>query len=92
MYKSADLRLGCSPAERDLAGLVDGCTGFAWEGFGSKIATEVACVRNWLKLPLCPREPVPVGSKMDPPVLKAEPISDSGFCNNLLKRRRKNPV
>jgi len=42
-------------------------TGFAWQGFSSREAIGVATVRRCWKLPLCLIEPVPAGSKMDPP-------------------------
>jgi len=34
----------------------------------------VAAVRSCQKLLLCPIEPMPAGSKRDPPLAKAEPI------------------
>jgi len=33
-------------------------------------------------------EPVPTGSKMDPPMAKAEPISDSGSTSGITYLRR----
>jgi len=38
----------------------------------------VASVRSCQKFPLCLIKPMPAGSKMDTPLAKAEPISDSG--------------
>jgi len=38
----------------------------------------VASVRSCEKLPPCLIEPVPAGSKMDPLLAKAKPISDGG--------------
>ena len=40
--------------------------------------TGVTSVRSCWKLPLCLTEPMPAGSKMDPPLAKAEPINDGG--------------
>ncbi|KAK4810990.1 hypothetical protein QYF61_014462 [Mycteria americana] len=51
-------------------------------------ATGVASVRRRQKLPLCPTEPVPASSKMDPPLAKAEPISDSGSASVITYLRR----
>ncbi|KAK4815591.1 hypothetical protein QYF61_004806 [Mycteria americana] len=47
-------------------------------GFGSKGTTGVASVRRCQKLHPCWTEPDPAGSKTDPPLAKAEPISNSG--------------
>jgi len=44
------------------------------------------------KLPPCLTEPVPAGSKTDPPLPKAEPISDGGSASvitDLRKGRKK---
>jgi len=51
----------------------------------------VACVRSYQKLPTCLIEPVPAGSKMDPPLAKAETIrnSDSTSVITYLNRGRK---
>ena len=54
------------------------CYGFVWQGFGSGGAIGVASVRSCKKLPPCLIKPVPAGSKMDPPLAKAKPISDGG--------------
>jgi len=51
---------------------------FAWPSFGCMGATEVASVRSCQKLPLCPMEPVPAGSKMDSLLAKAEPTTVGG--------------
>ena len=53
--------------------------------------TGVAPVRSCWKLPLCSREsePIPAGSKTDPPLAKAEPISDSGNASVITFLRRK---
>ena len=43
------------------------------------------------KLPeasLCPTEPMPADSKMDPPLAKAEPISDGGSNSGITDLRR----
>jgi len=52
----------------------------------------VASVRSCEKLPPCLIKPVLAGSKMDPPLAKAKPISDGGSTSvvtYLRKRRRK---
>ena len=64
------------------------CIGFAWQGFGSGGATGMASVRSCQKLPLCPTEPMPAGSKTDPPLAKAEPISDGGSASVITYLRR----
>ena len=38
----------------------------------------MASVRSCQKLPPCPIEPMPAGSKMDLLLAKAEPVSDGG--------------
>ena len=48
----------------------------------------VAFVRRCQKLPLCLIEPMPDGSKMDPPLAKAEPISDDGSASVIAYLRR----
>lgn len=53
------------------------CFGFAWICFGSREATEVASVRTCQKLPPCPIEPMPAGSKTDQALAKAISVSDS---------------
>ena len=51
-------------------------------------ATGVASVRSCQKLPLCPIEPMPAGSKTDPQLAKAEPISDGGSASGITDLRR----
>jgi len=65
-----------------------GCTGFAWQSFGTGGATVVASVRRCQKLSLCLTEPVPAGSTTDPLLAKAEPISDSGSASVITQLRR----
>jgi len=67
------------------------CYGFAWQGFGSRGAIGVASVRSCEKLPPCLIEPIPGGSKTDPPLPKAKPISDGGSTSGItyLSRGRK---
>jgi len=50
----------------------------------------VASLRSCQKLPLCLREPMPPGSKTDPPLAKAstEPISDGGSGSGITYARR----
>ena len=48
----------------------------------------MAFVRSCYKLPLCHMEPMPAGSKMDPPVAKAEPSSDGGGASGITYLRR----
>jgi len=51
---------------------------FVWQGFGSRGAPRVASVRRCQKLPPCLIESMPAGSKTDPPLPEAEPISKGG--------------
>jgi len=52
----------------------------------------VASVRSCWKLPPCLIKPVPAGSKMDPLLAKARPISDGGSASGImyLRKERKN--
>jgi len=59
------------------------CIGFSWEHFGSGGTTGEASVRSCEKLPPCLIKPVPAGSKMDPLVPKAEPVSDGGSASGV---------
>jgi len=43
----------------------------------------VASVRRCQKLPPCLIEPMPAGSKTDPLLAKAEPISDGGSTSGI---------
>jgi len=45
-------------------------------------------VRGCKKLPLYLIKPVPAGSKMDPPLAKAKPISDGGNASGITYLRR----
>jgi len=68
--------------------IVEACIGFAWQGFGSRGATGVAPVRSCQKIPPWLTEPVPADVKMDPPLTKAEPISDGGSTSVIIYLRR----
>ena len=46
-------------------------------------------MRSCQKLPPCPTEPMPAGSETDPPLAKAEPISNSGSASGIRYLRRK---
>jgi len=52
--------------------------GFAWEGCGSGGAIGLASVRNCKKLLPCLIKSVPDGSKTDPLLANAKPISNGG--------------
>ena len=45
-------------------------------------------MRRCQKLPLCLTEPMPAGSKTDPPLAKAEPISDGGSASGITDLRK----
>lgn len=64
------------------------CTGFMWQGVGSKGSAGMASVRRRQELSPSPREPVSASSKADPPLAKAEPINNGGntFVITYLKR------
>jgi len=64
------------------------CYGYAWQSFGSRGAIGVASVRSCKKLPPCVIKPVPAGSKMDPPLTKAKPISDGGGASVITYLRK----
>jgi len=64
------------------------CYGFVWQGFGSRGAVGVASVRNCQKLPPYLINPVPAGSKMDPPLAKAKPISDGGSASVITRFKK----
>ena len=48
----------------------------------------MASARRCQKLPLCPTEPMSAGSKTDPLLAKAEPISDGGSTSVITYLRR----
>ena len=48
----------------------------------------MASVRSFQQLPPCPMEPMPAGSKTDPPLGKAKPISDGGSDSGTTDLRR----
>jgi len=52
----------------------------------------VASVRSCEKLPPCLIEPVPAGSEMDPLLVKAKPMNNSGSASGItyLRKGRKN--
>jgi len=58
------------------------------QGFGSRGAIGVASVRSCEKLPPCLIKPMTAGSKTDPPLAKAKPISDSGSASVITDLRR----
>ena len=45
-------------------------------------------MRSCQELPLFPTEPMPAGSKTDPPLAKAEPISDGGRASGITYLRQ----
>jgi len=55
------------------------------KGFGSRGATRVASLRSCKKLPPYLIKPVPASSKMDPPLAKAAPISNSGSASGIMQ-------
>jgi len=66
----------------------DECHGFEWQGCGSERSIGGASVRSCEKLPPCLIKPVPAGSKTDPPLAKAKPISDGGSASVITYLRR----
>jgi len=64
------------------------CYVFVWQGFGSGGSIAVASVRSCENLPPCLIKPVLAGSKTDPPLAKAKPISDSGSASMITYLRR----
>ena len=74
--------------------IIHKCFGFVWQDFGSGGATGVSSKRSCQKLPLCPTEPMPAGSKADPPLAKAEPVRDGGSTSVImyLKKGKKKPA
>ena len=59
-----------------------------WQGFGSRGAVGVASVRNCEKLSSCMVEPVPAGSKTDPLLANAKPVSDGGSTSVITYLRK----
>jgi len=53
-----------------------------------KGTTRAASVRSCEKLPLCPVELMSAGSKIDPSMAKAKPISDSSSASGIAYIRR----
>jgi len=53
-------------------------------------AIGVTSVRSCQNLPPCLTEPVPAGSKTDPPLAKAKPISEGGSAPGITYLRRGN--
>jgi len=51
-------------------------------------AIGVVSVRSCQKLPPCLIKPVPAGSKTDPPLAKAKPISDGGSASGITYLRK----
>jgi len=45
-------------------------------------------VRSCKKLPPCPLEPMPAGSKTDLPLAEAKPISDGGSASGITYLRK----
>ena len=74
----------------DLVNVYVVCYGFVWQGFGSWGAVGVASVRSCEKLPPCLIKPVPAGSKMDPLLDKAKPISIGGKASVITGLKGKN--
>jgi len=52
--------------------------GFMWQGVGSGEVAGTSSARRDQGLPPCQTEPVSAGSKTNPPLPKAEPVSDAG--------------
>jgi len=59
-------------------------------GFSSRGAKGVDFVRSCQKISLCPTDPMPASSKMDPSLAKAKPISDGGSISVIMYLRRGN--
>jgi len=81
-------KMGCNPNARSYSPVFDACYGFAWQGFGSRGAIGVTSLRSCEKLPPCLIKPAPAGSKMDPLLVKAKPISDSGNASVITYLRK----
>ena len=61
-----------------------------WKGFGSRGVYRGGFCKKLLEAsPVFEREPIPAGSKTNPPPAKAEPISDSGNASVITFLRRK---
>lgn len=53
-------------------------------GAREQVAIEMASVRSCNKLSLCPTKPVLAGSRTDPLLTKAEPISHGGSAAGIM--------
>ena len=54
------------------------CIDFTWQSFGNRRAVGLFSLRKVQKLSHVKYEPVPDGSKRDPLLARAEPMSDAG--------------
>lgn len=63
-------------------------TGFAWPGFCSRGATEVASGRSFQRLPTCPTEPISGCSRTDLPLSKAGPVRNDSYMSVITNLRR----
>jgi len=61
--------------------------GLHGKGLVAGRAAGMASVRNCQKIPLCPMEPMPAGSKTDLPLGKAKPITNSGSASGITHLR-----
>jgi len=60
---------------------------------GKVVVARVASVRRHQELPPCQAEPVPTDFKTDPPLAKAEPISNVGYTSVIAcLRKGKKPL
>jgi len=57
--------------------------GFHGKVFVAGLTVEVASVSSCKKLPPCLIQPVPAGSETDPPLPKAEPVSNGGSASGI---------
>ncbi|KAJ7425831.1 hypothetical protein WISP_20382 [Willisornis vidua] len=65
------------------------CIGFVLPGSGSDGAAGEASMRSCQKIPPCVVEPMPAGSRMDPPLAKAKAIRNHSNASGITYLRRK---
>lgn len=59
----------------------DQCIGFTWQGFCSKDVRGGASLSRAQQMPQVRSESAPASSKREPPLARAEPVSNAGWAS-----------